>query len=397
MPLGRVGCDGQGTDEGSDLRRAVWQYPRVMRTVSRLLVLATLLVGACESVEPPPPVPTPIVAPVEAPLPPPPPADPLQQYAEAMRHLNGEGVPQDYAKAAALFQEAAAAGIADAEFILGLMHEAGRGVERSDAAAVRWYRRAAQREHREAQFLLGLAYYRGRGVKLDEAESVRWFARAADGGHAGAQYHLAIAFSLGRGIARDDAAALHWLLAAAEQGHPEAQYLAGLAFTNGRGTAKDHAWAARWYGKAAEQGLARAQYMLGFVHALGIGVMLDYIEAYKWLSIATRNGDVEAARLRQALAKRMPPDDVTRAQTVARRWTPGKPAALTDRPTIGFVQYALSKLGHFNGPVDGMLGAQTRTAVADYQGRVGEPANGSINIALLQRLRQELATQAKPK
>lgn len=92
----------------------------------------------------------------------------------------------------------------------------------------------------------------------------------------------------------------------------------------------------------------------------------------------------------------MPPDDVARAQGLARRWIPGKPAALTDRPTIGFVQYALSRLGHFNGPVDGLLGAQTRTAVADFQGRIGETADGSINTTLLTRLRQALGVQAKP-
>ena len=58
---------------------------------------------------------------------------------------NGEGVPQDDAKAVKWYRKAAEQGNADAQFFLGFMYDAGRGVPQDDAQAHMWYNLAASR------------------------------------------------------------------------------------------------------------------------------------------------------------------------------------------------------------------------------------------------------------
>jgi TPR repeat protein len=54
----------------------------------------------------------------------------------------GDPVPQDLARAAGLFQEAAAKGSAIAAFNLGYMYDTGSGVDADRTLALRWYRYA---------------------------------------------------------------------------------------------------------------------------------------------------------------------------------------------------------------------------------------------------------------
>lgn len=50
------------------------------------------------------------------------------------------------------------------------------------------------------------------------------------------------------------------------------------------------------------------------------------------------------------------------------------------------VQVQLTKLGYYNGTIDGSVGPQTQAAIAKYQTLNGLPANGQINQALLKSL-----------
>ena len=74
----------------------------------------------------------------------------------ALRYEHGEGVPQDYGRALALYCEAANRGEAKAFFTLGWMFLHGRGVSRDDAIAVGWLRKAAERGTLQAVNLLRL-------------------------------------------------------------------------------------------------------------------------------------------------------------------------------------------------------------------------------------------------
>jgi hypothetical protein len=61
------------------------------------------------------------------------------QYNLALRHNNGEGVPQNYAEAARWYRTAAVQGHADAQTNLGVMFERGHGTLQDSVTAHMWY------------------------------------------------------------------------------------------------------------------------------------------------------------------------------------------------------------------------------------------------------------------
>lgn len=60
---------------------------------------------------------------------------------------------------------------------------------------------------------------------------------------------------------------------------------------------------------------------------------------------------------------------------------PGGPGGVVSQ-----IQSELARLGYYNGPIDGLYGAETRRAVYRYQQDVGLPASGEIDQALLDAL-----------
>jgi len=120
----------------------------------------------------------------------------------------------------------------------------------------------------------------------------------------------------------DDSAALRAL---AEEGDAAAQFALGTMYRDGRGMDQDYAEALRWWQSAAEQGLVDAQYALGNIYAGGSGVAKDPIMAYMWYGIAALQTGSEwlheiAASNRDALAARMSPADIAKAQERVTEW-----------------------------------------------------------------------------
>ena len=72
------------------------------------------------------------------------------------------------------------------------------------------------------------------------------------------------------------------------------------------------------YKLAAEQGDDDAQGNLGTKHAFGLGVLKDYIRAHMWENLAASNGNEGGGKLRDFVAKRMTPADISAAQKLAR-------------------------------------------------------------------------------
>ena len=63
--------------------------------------------------------------------------------------------------------------------------------------------------------------------------------------------------------------------------------------------------ASQWFRKAAERGVADSQFNLGILYARGIGVEQNLAESYKWFSLAAAQGDADAGRKREDVAKRL--------------------------------------------------------------------------------------------
>jgi TPR repeat protein len=112
----------------------------------------------------------------------------------------------------------------------------------------------------------------------------------------------------------------------AEQGDANAQVLLGILYEEGLRGPQDSVQAVLWYEKAAAQGNANAQVRLGALYEAGKGVPQDIVQAYKWYTLGEANGDKKAAELRDALTKRMTPDQIAEAQKLAREWKPKTPS-----------------------------------------------------------------------
>lgn len=128
---------------------------------------------------------------------------------------------EDYAAAYRLYSPAAEAGVAEAQYRVGLMHKFGWGTERNHATAARWFTAAAEQSHPEAQSELAIYYKDGRGVEKDLARAADWFRKAAEQGVGIAQLNLGRFYLAGSGVERDPAAAYLWLTAAARNNYAD--------------------------------------------------------------------------------------------------------------------------------------------------------------------------------
>ena len=108
----------------------------------------------------------------------------------------------------------------------------------------------------------------------------------------------------------------------AEQGDALAQYNLGLMYYIGLGVTLDLKEAVKWYRLAAEQGIGSSQHNLGLMYTKGRGVPQDYVSAHMWFNIAGSNGDKGAVDYRDIFEKRMTPQQIEKAQEMARNWKP---------------------------------------------------------------------------
>jgi TPR repeat protein len=156
----------------------------------------------------------------------------------------------------------------------------------------------------------------------DYSTALREWQPLAEQGQAGSQYQLGLLYANGKGVARDDAKARLWYEKAAIQGHTEAQVNLGVMLMYARGGQQDYKMAVYYLRLAANQGHDVAQRRLGELYQRGEGVQQDFIKAYMWYSLGSAHGAEAGARLRDALAKQMDPDQIAEAQKLAREWKP---------------------------------------------------------------------------
>ena len=88
---------------------------------------------------------------------------------------------------------------------------------------------------------------------------------------------------------------------------------------------EDPAAAASWTRKAAEQGHRQAQSKLADFYSEGKGVRKDLVVAYAIYEISAKSGDSAALKSQQALAEKLPPEQINEAKTLAASWKKGSP------------------------------------------------------------------------
>lgn len=129
----------------------------------------------------------------------------------------------DYDKALKLYTEAAEAGNADAQLLLGFLFFNGDGVAQDYNTSVKWFTRAARQGDSRSQAQLGIMYENGQGVPQDFTAAAQWFTKAADQGYGLAQNSLGLMYAVGQGVKQDYPRAHMWLNLAAAQQYEDAQ------------------------------------------------------------------------------------------------------------------------------------------------------------------------------
>ncbi len=128
-------------------------------------------------------------------------------------------------------------------------------------------------------------------------------------------------------VSRQDYTAAGLLLRSpAEHGNASAQAVLCFMYTYGRGVPQSFREAAHWCHRSAGQGNAQGQYLLGLLYDTGHGVREDYVQAYKWLNLAAAHASGPkrdfSYRIRDAVAAKMSPRQVAKAQALAIAWRP---------------------------------------------------------------------------
>jgi TPR repeat protein len=132
--------------------------------------------------------------------------------------LLSQGDKTNEARAAALFERAADAQIADAQYALAVLYREGRGVPKDAGRAVELLEQAASNGNVAAEVELAIMQFNGEGMPKDEAGAAKRFRIAAMRGNAIAQNRLARIYAAGRGVKKNLIEAAAWHLAASAQG-----------------------------------------------------------------------------------------------------------------------------------------------------------------------------------
>lgn len=275
------------------------------------------------------------------------------------------GVTVDFKKAAMWFGEAAANGVANARYNLGVLYHQGLGVNKDVTKAIGWYRAAAKLSHPEAEYNLGIAYIEGIGTKYDPRMASKYFEQAARGGVLEAAYNLGLIYENGLLGDADMNEAVYWYKLASDSS-PEAR----LALTQ---TTKRL--------NLSDSDVAR--------------IVKEYNAVYKMpvkgsnaASTPVKTG-ANAAPLTPAdqispddpavIAKQIP--QLSKEETQSLLGSVHK-----DQAVIEQIQKQLIQMKLFNGSADGVGGPDTESAIRAYQQESGLPVTGKPTEDLLVRM-----------
>src|SRR6202043_1330064 len=235
-------------------------------------------------------------------------------YRVGCCYLEGAGVPASRIEGGRWLQRAAGHGHVEAQTLLGglCVHGLAGAVngarperlfaeeepgEPDFAAARKWARQAAEAGSAKAQAVLGYLLTCGPEEMRDLEEAHRWYQRSAAAGCP----EGCLGYALSLAPRTQDEAGRHEvadnLRHAAEAELPTAIYLLAVLTEQGVGVARDPVVAARLYGHAAERGQRSAQLRWGLALMEGRDVEQDLVLGESWLRRAALAGDPDAAAL----------------------------------------------------------------------------------------------------
>jgi localization factor PodJL len=218
--------------------------------------------------------------------------------------------------------------------------------------------------------------------------------KAANLGLPRAQFYLAKLYEAGEGgVKRDLVEARRWTERAATAGEARAMHNLALYYYKGEGGERNSTKAASWFRKASDVGLVDSQFNLAQLYEGGWGVSQNPTEAYKWYLIAARSGDTASRARASALRVQLTAEGQRIAERSASAFrsqaaAPVQAVASAAAPSAGLAtaQRALSKLGYYQGPQDGVTSPALQMAIAAYQRDQNLQTSGALDGDTLSRL-----------
>lgn len=230
----------------------------------------------------------------------------------------------DSAAAIRIFMGLARAGVAEAEYQVGMHLKNGEGFCRDDARAAEWLLKAGNQDYTDAQRELGVLFYTSpafRDTPDHEGSAIAWLEAAAQKGDADAQFWLGRINSRAAATPEQFSSAVGWYEKAATKGRNDAATQLGRLYQGGLGVATNPVKAVFWYRKAAEADDAHGELELGRLYETGQGVPKDYVLAYKWYALSASNSTAinnEFFQARNAIAAKMTPKQIDAGKALVR-------------------------------------------------------------------------------
>lgn len=236
----------------------------------------------------------------------------------------------------------------------------------------------------EAQHDMGAIYTAGPGGITQNFEKANfWFLQAAQKDVPNAIYNLGVLNHQGLGVEQNLDKALYWYREAAKLNHAEAQYNLGISHIEGIGTDYDPALAAEFFERAANNGIVEAAYSLGLIYENGLLGNVKLEEAMLWYNISASQGNLEAQKAMEQIAKKLQigtndiDNFVERMQEINQS-VKGKRAGpdmqktaqvklQSNKAVTAQIQEYLSLANKYDGVSDGINGPKTEAAIRAYQ------------------------------
>lgn len=200
---------------------------------------------------------------------------------------------------------------------LGSLYYSGIGVARNTAKAAILFEKAAALGNAEAAVNLGFILISGNGVEKNPAEAMNLFEKASSADNVPARFMYGYALYTGKLRAQNFATAAPLIRKAADAGFDEAQYVVALMYINGLGFPQHYGNAVKYLRRAAEQGNVEAMTTLGDIYARGEKYKKDVYLAHIFFNLAAVRGAPKAAEKRSVLEEKMKIEEVLQAQTEA--------------------------------------------------------------------------------
>ena len=163
--------------------------------------------------------------------------------------------------------------------------------------------------------MLGFMYENGKGVAPNRTKAIKWAGLAAAQGNMRALYDVASMVRENHNYPE----ALKWYAFGVELGDYVSEYNLADMYMEGQGVLQDYAEAEKLFRRSAAQGNPFAFEKLGIMYMKGQSVSKNYIYAHMWLNMAAAELTGDSVRdKRDNMANEMTPEDVNKAQALAR-------------------------------------------------------------------------------